>query len=251
MKNYNIQKLCLGSIVLLLSLFSLTAQAYQGEVFACTYKGNSNMDDLLKARDNYVKQAKKAGITLPPAFLWSNIKGGSDADVLWFNYYQNAAQYGAITDAIQASSSMTAAVQKFYNVSDCQSFLLKQEEIFTGGEAYTGQTTYIDSYACNYRDGAGPSSLRDLKAHTNAYLKAAGNYKSFRFFQQNAMTPSKNSPDVRFYGVHNNAADWGMRDDSLTTSEDGQALNRHWQAILDCTAAHWSGQQVVETPPAS
>ncbi len=250
MKNSKILKASLGSIILFASFFASTAQAYQGEVFACTYKGNSDVDDVLKARDNYVKQAKKAGITLAPSFLWSKLKGGSDADLLWFNFYENAAQYGALTDAMQASSSMASAVQKFYDVLDCNSFLLKQEEIYTGGEAFKGPSTYIDSYACDYRHGAGPDSLGDLKAHTKDYLDAAGTHKSFRFFQQNAMTPSSNSPDVRFFGVHNNATDWGTRDDSLSTSEGGQALNRHWNAIMDCTAGHWSGQQVVEGPQA-
>ena len=250
MKNSKMSNACFGSVFLLVSLFGLTAQAYQGEVFACSYKGNSNVDDVLKARDNYVKQAEKAGITLPPSFLWSYVKGGSDLDVLWFNYYENAAEYGALTDATQASSSMVAAVNKFYDVLDCSSYLLKQDEIYTGSEALEGSSTYIDSYACNYRDGAGPDSLGDLKAHTKDYLDAAGTHKSFRLFQQNSMTPTPNSPDVRFFGVHNNAADWGARDDSLTTSEGGQALNRHWNAILDCSASHWSGQQVVEGPPA-
>ena len=250
MKNSKTLKACLGSIILLAGLFSLPAQAYQGEVFACTYKGNSNVDDVLNARDNYVKQAEKAGITLPPSFLWSKVKGGSDANLLWFTFYENAAQYGAITDTVQASSSMVAAVNKFYDVLDCDSYLLKQEEIYTGGEAFTGESTYIDSYACNYRHGAGPESLGDLKAHTKDYLDAAGTHKSFRLFQQNSMTPTPNSPDVRFFGVHNNAADWGARDDSLTTSEGGQALNRHWNAVTDCSVNHWSGQQVVEGPPA-
>jgi len=229
----------------------LTAQAYQGEVFACTYKGNSDVNDVLKARDNYVKQAKKAGITLPPSFLWSKNKGGSEADFLWFTYYENAGQYGAFVDASQASSNMIGAVQKFYDVVDCSSFLLKQEEIYTGGEEITSRSAYIDSYACNFRNGAGPESLADLKAHTKDYLDTAGTYKSFRLFQQTAMTPTSNSPDVRFYAVHNNATDWGTRDDGLTNSAGGQALSRHWNAILDCSASHWSGQQVVVGPTAA
>ena len=102
---------------MLAGLFGLTTQAYaqpyQGEVFVCNYTGNADVDDILKARDNYVKQAEKAEITLPPSFLWSHIKGGADADTLWFTYYDNAGQYGAFSDATQASPAMVAAVDKF------------------------------------------------------------------------------------------------------------------------------------------
>ncbi len=251
MKNISMLKACLGSIILLASLFGLTAQAYQGEVFACSYKGDADVSDVLKARDNYVSQAKKAGVTLPPSFLWSKIKGGSDADLLWFNFYENAAQYGTLTDATAASSSMIAAVNKFYAVLDCDSYLLNQEEVYNGGEEGEGPTAYIDSHACNYQKGAGPASLADLKAHIKGYLDEAGTHKSFTLYQQNSMTPTPNSPDVRFFGVHNNAADWGARQDSLVSTEGGQMLLRHWNAVLDCSTGHWSGQQVIEGPAAA
>jgi len=250
MKNIGTLRACVGSIILLATIFGLPAHAYQGEVFVCSFKGNSDVSDVLKARDNYVKQAEKAGVTIPPSFLWSKIKGGSDADMLWFNFYDNAAQYGALTDATAASSSMLAAVDKFYEVIDCDSYLLNQDEVYNGGEELVGETAYIDSHACNYRKGAGPGSLGDLKAHIKGYLDAAGTHKSFILFQQNSMTPTSNSPDVRFFGVHNNATDWGTRQDSLTSTDGGQMLLRHWNAVLDCNTGHWSGQQVIEGPAA-
>ena len=250
-KNITTLRACLGSIIILASLFGMTAQAYQGEVFVCSLVGSSDTDDILKARDNYVKVADKAEITLPPSFLWSKIKGGTDTDTLWFNFYENAAQYGAFTDAAQASSSLVDAVAEFSDVVDCDSYLLNQQDVYTGPEELHGPYTYIDSHACNFRKGAGPASLPDLKAHIKDYLDAAGTHKSFRLFQQNSMTPTPNSPDVRFFGVHNNAADWGGRQDSLASTDGGQMLLRHWNAVLDCSTAHWSGQQVVEGPAAA
>ena len=76
MKKSTTMRAFLGSVILLAGLFGLTttAYAYQGEVFVCNYIGDSDVDDILKTRDNYVKQAKKEGITLPASFLWSHIQ---------------------------------------------------------------------------------------------------------------------------------------------------------------------------------
>ena len=64
------------------------------------------------------------------------------------------------------------------------------------------------------------------------------------------MTPTPDTPDIRFFGVHNNAADWGSRQDSMAASAEGNMLLRHWNSVLDCSVNHWSGQQVVEGPAA-
>ena len=41
------------------------AQSAMGEVFICNYDSGKGMDDLLKAKDFYLKQAEKAGATTP------------------------------------------------------------------------------------------------------------------------------------------------------------------------------------------
>ena len=145
---------------------------------------------------------------------------------------------------------MAAAINKFFDYADCSSFLLNQEEIYNGGEQGSGPSAYIDAFACDFRDGAGPGSLPDLKSHIKGYLDSAGTHKSFTLYQQNSMTPTPETPDVRFFGVHNNASDWGTRQDSMAASEGGRQLLRHFNGILDCSINHWSGQQVVAGPDA-
>ena len=44
------------------------------ETYACMFNPGKDMDDLMAARDYYVKQAEKAGIKLGDEFVWTPIK---------------------------------------------------------------------------------------------------------------------------------------------------------------------------------
>ena len=241
--------------MLFLSAFGLSLQANAqstiGEVFICNYENGSDYADLLKARDYYVQQAEKAGLTLPPSFTWQPIKTSAGApDFLWFSYHQNAAAYGQFSDTMAESAEMQKASQRFEAMSDCYSALNSQQQIFDGGEPPSSPPGYLHSFACNYRHGADESSLADLNNHIAGYLGGSDLYKSFLVFQSTSLTPGPTSPDLRMFTVSNNAAEWGARQDALQASEEGQALGRHFRAVLDCTQAHWSGENVV-APPAS
>lgn len=223
------------------------AQSYYGEVYVCDYNGDSDMEDLMKARDYYLSQAEKAEISTPPAFVWTPIKGPQDFDFLWFNFYQSATQYGEQMVAEAASAEMQSVTERFERVASCSSYLFVQEQVYNGGEAMTGETAYLTSSACNFRQGMGHAELADLRRHLTGYLEAAGHTR-LQAYQQYSITPTPNSPDVRLFAVHDDAAAWGALTDSLRASDAGRMLDRHWNTVLDCATAHLLGRQVVAAP---
>jgi hypothetical protein len=251
MYSNTISKFFFGSM-LFLSAFGLALQANAqstiGEVFICNYENGSDYDDLLKARDYYVQQAEKAGLTLPPSFTWQPIKVGAGApDFLWFSYHQNASEYGQFADAMAGSADMQKASERFEAMSDCDSALNSQTQVYDGGEDFE-PPGYIQSFACNFRDGADASSLGDLNAHIAGYLGGTGTDKSFLVFQSTSLTPRTDSPDLRMFTVSESASAWGARQDALQASADGQSMVRHFRAILDCSVSHWSGENVIAPP---
>ncbi len=223
------------------------AQSYYGEVYVCDFNGDSGMEDLMKARDYYLSQAEKAGVGTPPAFVWTPIKGPRDFDFLWFNFYGSATQYGEQMVAEAASSDMQSVNERFERLASCSSFLLLQEQIYNGGEAMTGETAYLTSSACNLREGMGPIEFADLRNHLTGYLKAAGHTR-LQVYQQNPITPTPDSPDLRLFAVHDDAAAWGALTDDMRGSDGGRMLGRHWNTVLDCSTAHLLGRQVVAAP---
>ena len=184
----------LAAVFLLAGIsFPAQAQSYFGEVYVCDYEGDSDMEDLMKARDYYLSQAEKAGIPTPPAFVWTPIKGPQDFDFLWFNFYQSATQYGEQMVAEAASADMQSVTERFERMSSCSSYMFVQEQIYNGGDAMTGETAYLTSSACNFRQGMGPAELADLRSHLTDYLQAAGHTR-LQVYQQNSITPTPNTP---------------------------------------------------------
>jgi hypothetical protein len=247
-----ISKFFFGSM-LFLSAFGLAlqanAQSTVGEVFICNYENGSDYDDLMKVRDFYVQQAEKAGLTLPPSFTWQPIKVGAGApEFLWFSYHQDASQYGQFTDAMAGSAEMQKVAERFEAMSDCDSALNNQIQVYNGGGELTSPPAYIQSFACNFRHGSDASSMADLNAHIAGYLGGTGTNEAFLVFQSTSLTPRTDSPDLRMYTVSENASAWGARQDAIQSSEDGQSMVRHFRAILDCSVSHWSGEPVVAPP---
>jgi hypothetical protein len=246
----NLKQMLIAAV--LLGVFGLTSQANaqetMGEVFICDFDDGQGMDDLLSAKDFYLKQAAKADARTPPAFVWTPVKGGGDYDFLWFNYYQSAIDYGTTTDAWAASSDIQAALERFNKVSTCRSSLFTQEQIYQGSEALDTSSTYLQSSACNFRSGAGMSSIADLRNHITSYLDGAGTHKSFILFQRGAVTPGPNSPDIRFVSINNNATDWATRFESVNGTAGGQMLARHFQSLLDCNVTHFNSMNMVPFP---
>jgi len=252
MRSNTITKLFLGSM-LFLSAFGLALQANAqstiGEVFICNYEDGNDYADLLKVRDYYVQQAEKAGLTLPPAYTWQPIKADAGApEFLWFSYHENASAYGQFSDAMADSADMQKVVQRFEAMSDCDSALNNQTQVYAGSQPPSSPPGYIQSFACNFRHGNDASSLADLNAHIAGYLGETGTNESFLVFQSTSLTPRSDSPDLRMFTVSENASAWGARQDALQADPDGQAMVRHFRAILDCSVSHWSGENVIAPP---
>jgi hypothetical protein len=77
MKQSRYSRAVIGSILLVLGAFGFAlqanAQSYIGEVFVCEWTDGPDMDGLLAARDYYVRQAEKAGVPTPPAYVWTPV----------------------------------------------------------------------------------------------------------------------------------------------------------------------------------
>lgn len=245
--NYSKYVALLFSAVLTLGAFQAHAQT-MGEVFICNFNDGQDMDDLVGARDLYLRQSEKAGVPAAPAFVWSPVKvvpGG--IDYLWFNYHPSVDAYGAAFDA-RMGPEFEDVITRFNRVSTCRSALFSEEQVFAGDEPLGDGPFYITSAACNFRPGADASSLPDLNAHANGYLSQAGTHDSFILLQRTPVTGSADGPDVRIAAVHNSASDWAARQGSIAASEDGRMLMRHFQSVLDCSSSHWSSQNMVPFP---
>lgn len=245
-----------GSLLIALGAIGLASQAaaqsYIGEAFVCQWAEGQGMEDLMKARDHYVRQAERAGITLPPAYVWTPLKTSAGApDLLWFNYFQSASQYGEFSDAVAASEDMASVGPRFDEVGTCRSGLFSQQEVFNGGKPpVTNPPAYIVSSACNFRSGNFDSdALADLTSHISSVLANSGNYEDYVLFQRRGITRGSDSPHVRFFSVHDSAGAWGARQDAFGSMEGSEMLQRHFSSVLDCTQSHWISQQVVESPP--
>ncbi len=238
----------LTSILFIMSTIGITnlANADVREVFVCNLLDGSDMDDVMAARDFYLKQAAKAGYETPEAFLWTPFKSFSEIDFLWFNNYASMAEFGALSDQAAASSEMTAVFDRFNQISECRSGLSTRDLIFDGGEpAVPNPPALIHSSGCNLQHGSRMDDLGDLTSHIKGVLGSVGGYEDYLLYQGTPVTPGPNTPDVRFYSVHDNAADWATRREALQGSTGGPGLLRHFNSVLDCTTSLWNGQRVV------
>lgn len=238
----------LTSILFIVGTIGITnlANADVREVFVCELLDGSDMDDVMAARDFYIKQAAKAGYEIPEAFLWTPFKSFSEIDFLWFNNYAGMAEFGALSDQFAASADMTAVIDRFNQISECRSGLSTRELIFDGGDPpVPNPPALIHSSGCNLRDGWRTDDLADLVRHINGVLGEIGGYEDYLLYRTDPVTPGQNTPDVRFYSVHDSVAAWGERREALEGAAGGQQLLRHFNAVLDCTTSLWNGQQVV------
>ncbi|MFB3106552.1 MAG: hypothetical protein ACE1ZA_16740 [Pseudomonadales bacterium] len=224
------------------------AQADVREVFVCNFIDGKDMDDVMSARDFYVRQAEKAGLEIPTSFVWTPFKGSFNYDVLWFSNYTDLSAFGAYTDAFAASSEMTAVDERFETVLDCRSGIAMRETVFDGGEPpVANPPAFISSSACTYRSGMAQADLGDLWGHLNDVLNELGTHTDFVFYSGIPFTSNPNSPDLRLYGVHDSASAWAGRAEAIRGSEAGQSLGRHFNAVLDCDNSLWIAQRVI--PP--
>lgn len=216
------------------------------EAFLCNYVDGKDRDDLDAATGFYLKQAEKAGITAPPAYLWTRYKGSAPYELVWFNVHENVSAFGAHTDALAASEDMTAAGERFDTVVSCQADLGAVTTVFEreGAEDDDGVAT-IAAFGCNAKGPMGPAGWGDLANHIAAVQAGMGDKAANAVYQLVPTTPGPNAPDVVYFAVHNNAAAWAELVNYLNGTAEGRALGRHFNAVVDCGSGLWFGEQVV------
>jgi hypothetical protein len=234
-----------GSLILVLSL---SVQADVREVFVCSYNDGKDMDDLMSARDFYIKEAEKAGIETPTAFVWTPVKvmGTGVPDVLWFNTFDNGMAFAKSADAFAGSAAMEKVTDRFNSVMDCQSAIASREVMFDGGEfAVENPPAIIVSNACNMHQGIRYSDMGELWGHARNVLGGIEAYKNHMSFVTTPMTPGPGAPDLYLYSVHENMTAWATKRAAFQSSAGGALLASHFQSLLDCTTSVWAGQRVV------
>jgi hypothetical protein len=98
--------------VLAIAGFNALADAHEPpppavlESFLCNYVDGKDRGDLDSATEYYMRQAEKAEISTPSAYLWTKVKGAGPAQLIWHNVYENLAAFGAQMDAEAASSEI-------------------------------------------------------------------------------------------------------------------------------------------------
>ncbi len=246
--------LSLAALPLLL-VFSGPAQAAEPqppavvETWACSYLDDADIDDVRAARDYYVKQADKAGLSLGPAFMWSLVKGDVNFDLLWLEPHQNFAAFGAALDAEAAAEEMAGVQARFDAITDCSPRIGLIHAAFQKDENNppTGNA-FISSNACRLNKGVTPAHLNDLRMHVNGVLGNMGDVAPNAVYTITPTTGGPTTPDFVLFTVNDSSAAYAKFVGGLVTSEAGQRLGRHLNMLGDCNSAMWGGEQMIAAP---
>ncbi len=217
------------------------------ESFACNYREGQDSDNLMAARDYLVRQAERAGITLEPAFVWHTFKGNPDLDFLWLNVHENLEAFGRSNDRAAIAEEMSTVMERFGAVADCESNLSYVRQVFNGGQPAVGTPpSFINAFACRFKDGARAEDLSDLEDNLRGTMGSLETHRAFQLYASERITGVADAPDVFYFGVHDDATAWSSRTASLFSSPAGAQLSRHFNSILDCSNALFIGEQVVQ-----
>jgi len=228
------------------------AQEDLRERFACSFLGDKDMDDLMSARDFYLKQSKKAGLETPRAYLWTPLKDHFEFDFFWFNDHSDLNAFARTTDAFHASPQMREAMARFESVADCRSDLSSRLRIYDGGTPpVTSPPAFVAYHSCELRPDVRMTELADLWAHVNDVLGRLGMHKAFHLYVITPLTASPIDADIFVAEINDSATVWARRVGALQSSEPGQALQRHYDALLDCDTSLWHADRVVNSPIAN
>jgi len=221
------------------------------EIYTCSFNEGKDMDDLMAARDFYLKQMEKAGQDPATAFVWVPYKVAANFDFLWANNQGSMMEYAETTDEFNASPEGKAAMDRFNTVASCTSSLAMRQQIYQAdGEMMPGADgAVINALACNYNHGRGPEDLTDITSHI---ARAVGSIDlddgSAGFVSVPTIGAGPNTRDVYFYGVSDSMTSWAKRNMALQASEEYASLGRHFENVMDCSSALFTAQRVV--PPA-
>ncbi len=216
--------------------------------YACNFNEGKDMDDLRSARDYYVNESKKMGLSTPEAYVWSRFKGGVPFDHIWFDLYANLDSFAANAEA--GNNADTSKMDARWDALEvCEANVSTVRPLFLGSEAIpNSESTFVSSNACNFRDGVGQDEMADLESHIGMVLGAVDEYDGVAIFAATPMTQGPNSADVYVFSINASATAWAAGNAALGGSPGGASLLRHFNATLDCSSSLWFAEQVVSGP---
>jgi hypothetical protein len=213
--------------------------------FACNFNDGKDMDDLRSARDYYVSESKKAGLSTPEAYVWNRFKGGVPFDHIWFDLHTDLADFAAGAEAYR-NADMDKVDARFEAIETCESNVAAVQPFFQGSEtAPPSDSVFISSNACSFRDGAGPESMADLQGHAGLVLGGLDEFKSVSVFAATPITQGTNSADIYIFSVNSSPSAWAASVAAVQSSPGGPGLGRHFNGTLDCAQSLWFAEQVV------
>lgn len=219
------------------------------ETFTCNFQDGKDMEDLMAARDFYLKQAEKGGLDTPDAFVWTPVKVDVDFDFLWGQNHADMATFARRADADTGSAEAAAVAERFATVATCKSSLAMRQQFIQSEGEFEGNPAVIGISACTYQKGHGPEDLPDLLGHIAGVVDSIGRKDGFMAFAAEPMIGrARNAADVYLYGVQGSFSDWASGNAALQSAEGIESLQRHLDVILDCNQALFLGQQVVPVP---
>ncbi len=215
------------------------------ESFLCSYVDGKDRGDLDAATDFYKKQAAKAGVKTPQAYLWTKVKGTSDAQVIWHSLHASLAAFGAQLDAEAASAEMTAVTERFESVVNCTPLLGEVMPVHRRGEMDPAANRFIVSYACRTMGVPNPTDFADLNRHIAGVLGGMGDASPLATIAVSPITSDPTGPNAVYFNLFENVSGWAAFEQQLAGSESGQMLIRHFTSMLNCATNMWASEQVI------
>jgi hypothetical protein len=215
------------------------------ESFMCSFIDGKDRDDLNSAIEYHLKQAEKAGIATPPAYLWTKVKGNAPVDMVWHNAYESMAAFAAQLDAEAASSEMTAVNERYLSVVDCTPMLGRVSAIQQRGETNGGEGNFVVAYACRTHQAPDRAAFGDLHRHISGVTGAMGDTAPIATYAIAPVTSDPDGPNAVYFNVFENLTHWAAFDGQLAGSESGQMLLRHFGTMMSCSTNMWASEQVI------
>jgi hypothetical protein len=213
------------------------------ESYACSYKPGKDREDLDKLKEFYLKQAGKAGIAAPDAWLWTLNKGSAPVDFVWLNVHENLTAFGGTDDAIAASPEMAEAFERADTVMTCGAGLGMFRQTYGGEVRESGSS--VASFGCAFREGSGPSTIDGLHSQIGGLNELAGDLAVNSIFEVTPLTQGPDGADIVMVVITDGTSGWARHMDFINSIPEGLAAQNHFNAALDCDMNLWRLEQIV------
>lgn len=214
------------------------------ESFLCNYNPGKDRGDLDSATDYYLKQADKAGISTPDAYVWTKIKGAG-TDLVWHNVYESVPAMAAQLDATGASSEMADVLARYDTVADCMPMAGQVTPVHQTEGSDGTPAAFIAAYACRAAGPPNPSAMGDLNTHIGGVFGAMGDTAPIATYAITPITTDRTGPHVVYFNLFESASAWAALDGVLNSTPGGQMLVRHFSSMLECETNLWASEQVI------